>query len=319
MKRAGRKAAVWLAAMLAFSGCGEFLDASIGEDSSREAVLSASVDAGFYEITANDYLTQSEGAGVIELDRLTALGREEFLSADQSPAAERVLSAEAAASALPEGCLWDGQSLIISSGGDYLLRGRLEGSVILRAYNDEVVHLILENAEIQAVSGPAIYVEKAAKAILTAADGTQNVVSDTVNYEQENQACIFSNVDLTINGSGALSVYGYYEDGVRSKDLLKVICTNLFVKSSNDGLRGNDGVIVFESGAEIQSKGTGIRSVSEKDMVMIQGGSCKVTAGKCAVEANCHVSIHESQADLHSLEEKVKCSGVLDIQEDILS
>ena len=140
-----------------------------------------------------------------------------------------------------------------------------------------------------------------------------------MNYEQENQACIFSNVDLTINGGGALSVYGYYEDGVRTKDLLKVICTNLFVKSNNDGLRGNDGVIVFESSAEIQSKGTGIRSVSEKDLVMIQGGRCKVTAGKCAVEANCHVSIHESRADLQSLEEKVKCSGVRDLQEDIFS
>ena len=161
MKRTGWRAAVCLTAMLALSGCGEFLDASIGESASQNAALGTSVDASFYEITASDYLTQSEGAGVIDLDSLTAQSGKESLFADQSAAAGQTLSAESTEPVLPEGCSWDGQNLIISSGGDYLLRGSLEGSVILRAYNDEVVHLILENAEIQALSGPAIYVEKA--------------------------------------------------------------------------------------------------------------------------------------------------------------
>ncbi|MBQ7840193.1 MAG: carbohydrate-binding domain-containing protein [Lachnospiraceae bacterium] len=294
-----RCATLLMAGIFLLSGCQEILDAQIGTAVAAESDAAAVVDVSRYEITSSDY--ETEGADYIEIDL------------EQN---ERKSGITEQSSALYS---WNGQQLKISQAGDYVLNGSLDGSVTVSVCNDEVVHLILNNVEIHSQSGPAIYVEKAAKVILTAADGTENTISDTVVYDEDNQACIFSNVDLTINGSGVLNVYGYHEDAIRSKDLLKVINTNLFVKANNDGLRGNDGVIVFNSDTSIESEGTGIRSVSDKDMVMIQGGICKVIAGENAVAANRHVSIHDSQADLYSVEETVKCSGIRDIEEGILS
>ena len=51
-------------------------------------------------------------------------------------------------------------------------------------------------------------------------------------------ACIFSHDDLTINGSGALTVTGNLNDGIHSKDDLIITGGNLSVTAVNDGLKG---------------------------------------------------------------------------------
>ena len=104
-----------------------------------------------------------------------------------------------------ENYVYDSGRLTIVHAGNYKLTGKMNGgNIVIRVCEDEVVHLILDDVEIKSFEGPAIYVENAAKAVITAKEGTENVLSDNSMYERELEACIFSNCDLTLNGNGML-------------------------------------------------------------------------------------------------------------------
>lgn len=276
--------------MVLLSGCGAFWEMPVraGVSENKEAELTKG--NGEYEITDRDYDTSKSGAVEISLENPEEGGG--------------------------DGYSCEGREIIIHAGGKYVIRGKLDnGSLTINVFEDEIVHLILDNAEIKAGHGAAIYVEQADKVILTAGEGTMNVLSDGMKYAEAQKACLFSSADLTINGGGSLAVYAYYADGVRSKDQIKIVDTDLYVKAKDDGIRGNDGVILTGSVTEVECEGTGIISGSEKDMIIMQGGSCKVTAGKNAVAANKYVSIRDCQTDLYSVWEAIQCNGIRDIEE----
>lgn len=276
--------------MFLTSGCREIIEVSVGTVEEADIKNSELSSIHQYEITHNDYSTEETDAIIIDLNNLSE-GMEGIYT-------------------------YDGQYLTICRAGEYIIRGNTNnGNINIEVFDDEIVHLFLDNVDIQSDKGAVIRVESAAKVIITAKAGTDNILSEKSKTGGKQKACIFSNSDLTINGSGNLYVYGYYADGVRSKDLLRIVNTNLYVKTKEDGIRGNDGIILYNSITDVECEGTGILSNSDKDKVILQGGSCKVIAGKNAIAANCYIAVHDSQLDLYSILEKVKCSGILEIDE----
>lgn len=287
-----RMLSVLVTAAFLCSGCSEILNASIGSQTEAyEEAPTVYENGSLYEITKYDQKTG--GDSPLEIDLETPEASEDSWS-------------------FQNGCL------TILKPGDYILSGKLSpGNLTVRVYDDEIVHLILNNAEINSRSGPAIYIQQAGKVILTAAEGTINTLSDSSSYPENNRACIFCNSDLTINGSGALSVFGYYHDAIRSKDCLKILNINLQVRSKNNGLRGNDGVLLLNSNTDIESESSGIVANAEKDFIEIQGGTCKIIAGEHALSSNRCILIQNSQIDLYSIQETLKCNGIIETDEDI--
>lgn len=283
---------LWLG-LIWLSGCGQVLEMPVGVPGETGAEASGKSAVGEYEITAKDRDTQAGEAAEIDLSSLETGGG--------------------------EGYEYDGRQLTIREEGAYVITGKMNyGSIVISLYEDETVHLILDNAELTSLQGPAIYVEKAAKAIITAKEGTENVLSDGVTNGKEQKACVFSNCDLTLNGNGRLSVYGYHADAVRSKDQLKIVDANFYAKAKENGIRGNDGVILIDSSTEVECEGTGIFANSDKDMVVVKGGSLKVIAGENAVSASQYVSIVEAQTDLYSVFKTVQCQGIQEFDEEMI-
>lgn len=298
-KRTGICAAL-LCSFCLLSGCSELLKAPIGvwAESESEASAEAGEDIERFAVTNLDLRTQSDFWVEIDLEELKE-------------------GTAVASGSVEETYRYEDGSLTILAAGDYLLSGDFDGEIVVAVFPDEVVSLFLNGVRVEAKDGPALYVRQAAKVILTAMEGTDNVFSDALGSARDHKACIYSAADLTINGGGRLSVYGLWGDAVRTRDLLKAIGTTLFVSTKKDGLRGNDGVILLNCAADIESEGTGICADSADDLVMVQGGSLKVIAGEHAVTAVNHVSIHECEADLYAVLETVKCSGVRDMEEGI--
>lgn len=278
---------IWL------SGCGQILEMPVGVPKKSEQEMSVQNRVGEYEITANDRDTVGKEVWEIDLNSLKAGQGENYH--------------------------YDGRQLIIDTEGTYAIRGKMKhGNIVICAYEDEIVHLILDDVELTSDEGPAIYAEKAAKVIITAKEGTENILSDGLKNGKEQKACVFSNCDLTFNGSGRLSVYGYHADAIRSKDRLKIVNSSIYVKAKESGIRGNDGVILINSETEVECEGIGVLANSEKDMVIVQGGSLKVIAGKNAISSTKYVSITESQVDLYSILETIQCEGIREFDEEII-
>lgn len=217
----------------------------------------------------------------------------------------------------------DQQTYVIDSAGEYMLRGNLEGQIQIDV-QDRIVHLILENAQLQSNKGPAIYVKSAAKVVITIPEGTKSIIKDKADYTgwENARACIFSEDDMTINGGGVLQVYGYCNDALRTKDVLKILGVNLDVTAKGTGLRGNDGVLIQDANLSIQCEETGIYTEKEnketQGFVDISGGSVNVIAGEYGISASQNVYIRDCGTDIFGTVQDIICFGEQYIQEGCL-
>lgn len=190
----------------------------------------------------------------------------------------------------------------ITEAGAYLLSGSLTGNIQVDA-EEQIVHLILNNAEVESEQGPALQVLSAGKVILTLADGSVNSFQDSGHYPDaaEADACIYSECDLTINGSGELNVHGYYKDAVHSKDVLKILGGSIFAQSKRDGLRGNDGLLLSCADSTVQSERNGLCTTKTgkpgKGNIEILSGSHSVIGGNFAI--SCAADLHTKDSSLY--------------------
>ncbi|MGN1386974.1 MAG: carbohydrate-binding domain-containing protein [Bacillus sp. (in: firmicutes)] len=183
----------------------------------------------------------------------------------------------------------------ITAAGTYVLTGNITDTVITVAAGDEdKVQIVLDNVTLENAEGPAIYIQSADKVFITVKDGTTNTISDGTSYsmidgETTVDAAIFSKADLTINGSGTLSVSGNYKHGIVSKDDLVVTAGNLNVTSQKVGLNGKDCVKIGSSNVNIAAGSDGIRSDNEEDTsrgyIYLEGATVNITAENDGIQA----------------------------------
>lgn len=220
--------------------------------------------------------------------------------------------------------LAEGEGVVtISEGGEYLLSGETDGQILVDAYEDEMIHLYLNNAVINSASGPAIYVKSAAKLIITLMPESENVLADTANYKgyEELKACLYSTADITINGEGSLAVYGYYEDGLRSKDRIKIAGGSLEIWAKGDGIRGNDGFAMKAGRLNIQSEANGIRTVNNQNtrgIIELSGGEIDIISGKNGIDSANDIYMRNCSCTVYSVQKNVNTSADMYIDEGCL-
>jgi hypothetical protein len=196
----------------------------------------------------------------------------------------------------------DGSKIAITSAGTYGIRGTLDdGQIIVKTEDKERVKLILFGVDITCSTSAPIYVYKAKKTVITLADGTKNYVTDGDSYifadsaSDEPNAAIFSKDDLTINGNGSLTVNANYNNGITSKDELKITGGSITVNAVNDGIRGRDYIAIKGGNITVNADGDGMQSNndedSEKGYVAIEGGTLNITAGEDGIQAETRVII----------------------------
>lgn len=179
---------------------------------------------------------------------------------------------------------------VLTEAGDYLLTGELDGNICIDA-EEQIVHLIFDGIDIHSFNGPAISVISAGKVIITINSDTLNNLSDSGYYDvsSEENACIYSNSDLTINGNGTLNVSGFYRDGIHSKDIIKVLGGEVNILSKRDGIRGNDGILIRTDLLNIESEGSGLHTTKTDSNIQgdieISGGSVSVISGEYAINS----------------------------------
>ncbi|MDE5716988.1 MAG: carbohydrate-binding domain-containing protein [Lachnospiraceae bacterium] len=206
-------------------------------------------------------------------------------------------------------------AVILSGSGDIWLSGGLEGQVVIDAEEDELVHLYLAGVEITSPNGPALCVREASKVIMTLVSDTENVLADSPDYTdyEETPACLYCACDLTVNGGGALRVFSYHEDGVRSKDRLKLLDGTVSVQAKGDGVRGNDGIYIQGAFVEIESEKNGLRTVNQgaedRGVIEVNGGTLSVVAGQNGIRAASDLYLYDCRCSVNAVEEKMRTEG----------
>lgn len=204
----------------------------------------------------------------------------------------------------------DNTVITINTSGTYVFSGEMDnGQIIVDVEDEGVVKLVLNGVNINNDNNSPIYVKKAKKIILSLQEGTENIISDGESYnltngEDEPNAAIFSKEDLTINGKGKLIVYGNYNNGITSKDDLKIMEGSIVVKSIDDGLMGRDLVVINNGDIQVDAGGDGIKSTNDTDAtkgyIAIEGGNINIKAQSDGIQAETSILITEGIFDIIS-------------------
>ena len=209
----------------------------------------------------------------------------------------------------------------ISMDGQFHLTGELRGMLIINA-PEQNVHLFLDNVSVTSKSGPAIYCRDANKLVITLMPGTENMISDSGDYREnaEIEACIYSECDMTINGTGGLTVNGYYKDAIRSKDILKIMDGNYTIKCKRTGIHGNDGVVVAGGSFKISSEKYGLKTTKSgaegRGNMIISGGEFTIIAGRNAfVATKANLLIYNCTVFDRSVVSTYDVGGITRVQE----
>lgn len=183
--------------------------------------------------------------------------------------------------------------VVINSSGTYILSGDYT-SVTIDADDTDVVQLILENAAISSTNSPAIMIRSAGDVYITLPEETENHIIDAETYELSGtdinaDGAIFSRSNLSIGGTGSLTVVGNYKKGIVSKDTLTITGGLITVTSKDSAIDGKDAVKIAGGQIVIDAGADGIRSTAEnytnKGFVCITGGSFQITAMNDAIQA----------------------------------
>lgn len=189
-----------------------------------------------------------------------------------------------------------GSVVTIGAAGTYRISGSLDdGQIVVDTTDADAVVLLLSGADITSRTSAPIYVRNAEKTVITLADGTVNAVTDGSSYvfddpaSDEPNAAIFSKDDLTINGNGSLTVTANYNNGIASKDDLKITAGNIAVNAVNDGIKGRDSIAVLDGTIMVNAGADGLQANNDEDAekgyIVIQGGTLDITSALDGVQA----------------------------------
>lgn len=204
-----------------------------------------------------------------------------------------------------------GSQTIAKSGVYEITDVLVEGSLIVdvdKSADEGIVYLVLNNASISCSTSAPIYVKDAEKVVLILENNSENMVyqgtSVTENEDGEPSAAILSKADLTITGGGTLNVTSDYNDGITSKDTLKITDGTLVIDARNDGIVGKDVLAVEKGSITITAGKDGMRSTNDTDAgmgnILIKDGTYDITANNDAIQACSVLQIDGGTFDLSS-------------------
>ena len=217
--------------LAALGGCTQPQDAAVSSaeasgasENASSAANAASSQTDAEMFTDRDYETDYDEAGSV------------FIQLDGD-----------SASASSDSVQISGSTVTITEEATYILSGTLEdGMVIVDAPDTAKIQLVLDGASIHSETSAALYILEADKVFLTLADGSENTLSNggtfTAIDENTIDGALFSKQDLTLNGTGALTVTSPAGHGIVCKDDLVMTGGTYTITSASHGLDANDSI-----------------------------------------------------------------------------
>lgn len=200
----------------------------------------------------------------------------------------------------------NGQTMTITAEGTYIFSGTLsEGQIVVDADNAKV-QIVFDNVDITCASSAAVYVKSAEKVFVTLAEGSQNTLRNTDEYvaidDNNIDAVIFSKSDLTLNGTGSLTIVSAEGHGIVSKDDLKITGGTYDITAAGHALSGKDSVRIADGTFILTAEKDGIHAENaddeEKGYIYIADGDFTITSDGDGMDASNIVQIEDGTFDI---------------------
>lgn len=194
-----------------------------------------------------------------------------------------------------KGANTDGSVVTITDEGVYVVSGELSnGRLVVDAGKKKDIRIILNGAKITCDDNAPLYIKQADKVIITLDENSENVLTDGASYLNDEDdynvdGALFSRSDLTINGSGELTVNANYKHGIVCKDDLVVAGGDYNLSAKSGGIYGKDSLRIKNGNFEINAGSNGIKSTNsdenEKGYIYIKDGNFNITSETDGIES----------------------------------
>lgn len=201
----------------------------------------------------------------------------------------------------------NGSAVIIQEEATYVISGELsDGMLIVNAPDTAKLQLVFNGVSITSKTSAALYIPEADKVFITLADGTTNTLANGGSFtaidDNNIDGALFSKQDLTINGSGLLTVTSPAGHGIVCKDDLVITGGSYVVNSASHGLDVNDSVRIANATLTIDAGKDAVRAENADDatkgFVYISGGTIKAEAEGDGLAASGYMQIADGTIDL---------------------
>lgn len=261
--------------------------------------------------TENALLPESSSAAPVEVDFSQTdadmfTDRDSRISYDERNAIDIRLKGNTAA-ASHSSVQIDGTKVTITQEATYLISGQLtDGMLIVDAPDNAKLQLVLNGVHITSQTSAALYIREADKVFITLAEGSENTLENgggfTAIDDNNIDAALFSKQDLTLNGTGSLTVTSPAGHGIVCKDDLVITGGSYEVASASHGLEANDSVRITGAKLTIDAGKDAIHAENTEDaakgFVYISGGSIMAEAEGDGIAAGAYLQIAGGTIDL---------------------
>lgn len=277
--------------MTAVAGC-------TGTKSSTGNVVSSET-----EVNAEETVAQSETGTFSSTDMFT---ERDLAGTYEESGAVYVTLSDDGITGETDGVAINGQTVTITAEGTYIFSGTLsEGQIVVDADNAKV-QIVFDNVDITCASSAAVYVKSAEKVFVTLAEGSQNTLRNTDEYvaidDNNIDAVIFAKSDLTLNGTGSLTIVSAEGHGIVSKDDLKITGGTYDITAAGHALSGKDSVRIADGTFILTAEKDGIHAENaddeEKGYIYIADGDFTITSDGDGMDASNIVQIEDGTFDI---------------------
>lgn len=183
------------------------------------------------------------------------------------------------------------EDITITEEGVYVVSGTASNTTIyIEAGSEDKVQLVLDGVNITNKDFPCIYVKSGDKVFITTVSDSSLSVTGTFSLDDTTNVdgAIFSKSDITLNGTAKLTINSS-DNGIVSKDDLKITGGTYNIKATSTGLEANDSIAISGGEIKIEAGTDGLHAEYDEDdsvgYIYISGGTMNITAADDGIHA----------------------------------
>ena len=242
-------------------------------------------------------------------------------SYDESQASQITL-ADQTATVTGQGASFSDQTLTITQAGTYVLTGSGKNiKLVVEAADTDQVHLVFQNLTLEG-EGTLLRINKAQEVVISLAEGSQNALTESqASDDEEVKATIHSQVPLTLNGTGNLTLTALTKNALEVEDDLKVLGGTYTVKAANHGFKAEGALDIEAATLSIEAGKDGLHAehdeTTERANISLNPTQLSIAAAEDGVDAGNELTIKGGTITVSQSEEGLEARVIRQLGGDV--
>ena len=242
-------------------------------------------------------------------------------SFDESQASQITL-ADQTATVTGQGASFSAQTLTITQAGTYVLTGSGKNlKLVVEAADTDQVHLVFQNLTLEG-EGILLQVNKAQEVVISLAEGSQNALTESQASDDEKvKATIHSQVPLTLNGTGNLTLTALTKNALEVEDDLKVLGGTYTAKAANHGFKAEGALDIEAATLTIEAGKDGLHAehdeTTERANISLNPTRLSIAATEDGVDAGNELTIKGGTITVSQSEEGLEARIIRQLGGDV--